>query len=93
VFSLLNFIAAALSARVRALFSGFQLFWLLLLLLLLECHRVGSLFEFQLSGGVSLGIFCLAAILDPSSDRLIRKKKKKKSTGRSSSRRNGSQSR
>lgn len=47
VFSLLNFIAAALSARVRALFSGFQLFWLLVLLLLLECHRVGSLFEFQ----------------------------------------------
>ncbi len=35
------------SARVRALFSGFRLFWLLLLLLLLECHRVGSLFEFQ----------------------------------------------
>ncbi len=46
MFWLLKFIAAALSARVRALFSGFRLF-LLLLLLLLECHRVGSLFEFQ----------------------------------------------
>jgi hypothetical protein len=56
VFSFLNFIAAALSARVRALFSGFRLFWLLLLLL--ECHRVGSLFEFQVGHPLCSAAFC-----------------------------------
>jgi hypothetical protein len=66
VFWLLKFIAAALSARVRALFSGFRLF-LLLLLLLLECHRVGSLFEFQVGPPLFSASFFFPLFFPPAS--------------------------